>query len=154
MLTTLQAATLEHFGSGKEKHAQARRIAGKMFDRAYGQGKRSRLWAILTGKAHDLPELPRQPKTDRRMMATVVVPLAKIVGTEGRSEDFDADFNPLKQHNRERWISVAAARRMGIVLPAVELLQVGDEYYVRDGHHRVSVAKVMGQLEIDARVVN
>lgn len=154
MLTTLQAATLEHFGSGKEKHAQARRIVGKMFDRAYGQGRRSRLWAKLFRKSHNLPGLPRQPKADRRTMGTVVVPLSKIVGTEGRSEDFDADFNPLKQHNRERWISVATARQTGIVLPAVELLQVGDEYFVRDGHHRISVAKMMGQLEIDARIVN
>ena len=154
MLTTLQAATLEHFGSEKEKHAQARRIAGKMFDRAYGQARRRRLLAKLTGKPHDLPGLPSQPKAGRRTMVTVVVPLSKIVGTEGRSEDFDADFNPLKQNIRDRWISVAAARRTGVILPAVELLQVGDEYYVRDGHHRISVAKLMGQLEIDARIVN
>lgn len=154
MLTTLEAATIDHFGSGKDKHAQARRIAGKLFDRAYAQAKRGRLWAILTGKVHDLPGLPRQAKASHRTTGTVIVPLSKIVGTEGRSEDFDADFRPLKANNRERWISVAGALRTGIVLPAVELLQVGEEYYVRDGHHRISVAKVMGQLEIDARLVN
>lgn len=154
MLTTLQVATIDYFGSGKDLHGEARRIAGKLFDRMYSQGRRNRLWAKLTGKAHDLPELPRLSKVTRRTMRTVVVPLSKIVGTEGRSEDFDADFRPLKAHNRERWISIAAARRIGVVLPAVELLQVGDEYYIRDGHHRISVAKVMGQLEIDARIVN
>lgn len=154
MLTTLQAATINQFGTGKESHVQARRIAGKLFDQAYRQGARSRLWAKLTGKAHDLPALPRQPEASRRTTGTVVVPLTKIVGSEGRSEDFNADFRPLKTHNRERWISVAAARQTGVVLPAVELLQAGGEYYVRDGHHRISVAKLMGQLEIDARVVN
>lgn len=154
MLTTLQAATINHFGTGKETHAQARKIAGKLFDRAYGQGTRSRLWTKLTGKTRHLPALPRQPEASHRTIATVVVPLSKIVGSEGRSEDFDADFRPLKMHNRERWISVAAARQTGVVLPAVELLQSGDKYYVRDGHHRISVAKLMGQLEIDARVVN
>jgi hypothetical protein len=154
MFSNLQPTTFELFASGKENFAQARRIAGKLFDHAYAQGRRSSLWAKLTGKAHFLPGLPRQPKAARRTTGTVVVPLWKIIGTEGRSEDFDAEFRPLKAHNRERWISVAAARRMGIVLPAVELLQVGDEYYVRDGHHRISVARVMGQLEIDARVVN
>jgi hypothetical protein len=87
-------------------------------------------------------------------MKTVVVPLSKIVGTEGRDEDFDADFHPLNAHDRERWISVAAARRMGIILPAVDLLRVGDEFYVRDGHHRISVARMMGQVEIDARIMN
>ena len=154
MINTLQAATLEHFGTGKERQVQSRWIAGKLFDRAYWKGRLNRLWAKLTGKKHDLPELPRQANANHRTTVTVVVPLSKIVGTEGRSEDFDADFRPLKMHNRERWISIADARRKGIVLPAVELLQVGDEYYVRDGHHRISVAKIMGQLEIDARIVN
>ena len=154
MITNLQAATIEQFGPGKDKHAHARMVAGKLFDRVYKQGKLSQFWAKLLGKAHGLQACPAQSKADHRTMKTVVVPLSRIVGTEGRNDDFDADFNPLKQHNRERWISVAAARRTGVILPAVELLQVGDEYYVRDGHHRISVAKVLGQVEIDARVLN
>ena len=105
--------------------------------------------AELTGCKPDPPV-----RSARRPAGTVVVPLDKIVGSEGRSEDFDRAFNPLKKHNRERWISVAAARWTGAVLPAVELVQAGEEYYVRDGHHRISVAKVMGQLEIDARIMN
>ncbi len=78
----------------------------------------------------------------------------EIVGTERRSHDFDANFNPLNEQNLGRWINIAAARRTGVILPAVELVRVGDEYYVRDGHHRISVAKVMGQGEIDALIVN
>jgi hypothetical protein len=151
MITNLQAATIEQFGTGKEAHAEARRIAGKLFDRAHGRGVRGRLWAKVTGKSNELRSLTRQPEAARRTMGTVVVSLNRIVGTEGRSEDFDAN---LKTHNRERWISVAAARRTGMVLPVVELVKAGDEYYVRDGHHRISVAKAMGQLEIEARVVN
>lgn len=154
MFSTLDAATLNQFGAGKDKQGEARRVAGKLFDRAYGRGQRSQLWAKLVGKRHSLPSLPHQAKASHRTLETVAVPLSKIVGTEGRSADFDADFNPLKTSDRERWISIAAARRMGTVLPAVELLQVGDKYYVRDGHHRVSVARVMGQMEIDAQVVN
>lgn len=154
MLSTLDAATLNQFGSGNDKQGEARRVAGELFDRAYGRGQRSQLWAKLVGKRPSLPSLPHQAKASHRTLETVAVPLSKIVGTEGRGDDFDAEFNPLKSSDRERWISIAAARRTGAVLPAVELLQVGDEYYVRDGHHRVSVARVMGQLEIDARVVN
>jgi hypothetical protein len=41
---------------------------------------------------------------------------------------------------------------MGVVLPPVCLIQVGDVYFVRDGHHRISVAKVMGQEQIDAEI--
>jgi hypothetical protein len=44
--------------------------------------------------------------------------------------------------------------RSGISLPPVELIQVEDEFFVRDGHHRISIAKVTGQLEIEARIVN
>ena len=156
MFTTIQAqnTTYENFGTGKDAQAQARHIAEKLFDQAYARGKRSRWVAKLTRRANVLHALTRQPEAARRSVGTVVVPLTRIVGSEGRSEDFDGAFNPLKKHNRERWISVAAARWNGVVLPAVELVQAGDEYYVRDGHHRISVAKVMGQLEIDARIIN
>jgi hypothetical protein len=80
------------------------------------------------------------------------VPINKIVGSEGRSEDFDALFRPLGNHNRHRWQRVAEARQKGISLPPVELIQVGDVYYVRDGHHRISVARMLGQEHIDAEV--
>ena len=154
MLTNLQAATLEHFGTGREAYADARRIAGKLFDRAYSQGMWGQWWAKLSGQPNCLNTLPRRAEAAHRTVRTVFVPLEKIVGSEGRSDDFDANFYPLKLHNRERWISVAAARRTGVALPAVELVQVGNEYYVRDGHHRISVAKAMGQMEVEARIVN
>jgi hypothetical protein len=82
------------------------------------------------------------------------IPLDRIVGSESRTKDFDADFNPLKQHNRERWANLLAALWSGISLPPVELIQVGNEFFVRDGHHRISIAKATGQLEIEARIVN
>jgi hypothetical protein len=80
------------------------------------------------------------------------VRVQQIRGSESRSRDFDADFHPLREFNRFRWISVAAARLDGLSLAAVELIQIGDEYYVRDGHHRVSVARALGELYIEARV--
>jgi hypothetical protein len=76
------------------------------------------------------------------------------VGSEGRVDDFDSAFNPLTAHTRDRWIGIAVARRQGTVLPPVELIQVGDVYYVRDGHHRISVAKAEGQAEIEARILH
>jgi hypothetical protein len=154
MLTNLQATTIDHFGMGMGSYDEARRTAAKLFDKVYGRGLRERLFVKINDKAHELRPLSHWPEAASRTVSTVVVPLNKIVGTESRSDDFDADFHPLKKHNRERWISVAAARRTGVVLPAVELVQDGNEYYVRDGHHRISVAKAMGQLEIDARIVN
>ena len=66
--------------------------------------------------------------------------------------DFDAQFRPTQTHSQGRWLSVATARLQGVPLPPVELIQVGDTYFVRDGHHRVSVARALGELDIDAEV--
>ena len=65
----------------------------------------------------------------------------------------NALFRPLVNHTRDRWVSIAIARHQGINLPPVELIQVGEEYFVRDGHHRVSVAKTFGQATIEAQVL-
>lgn len=81
------------------------------------------------------------------------IPIHKIRGSEGRVTDFDADFRVLNQHTRDRWMRVAEARWRGVPLPPVELVQVGDDYYVRDGHHRISVAKALGEEVIEAEVV-
>jgi len=154
MFTNLQITTLQHYGSKNEAPAQTRRLAIRSFNQAYGKGIRNLLWAKLTGKPAELQKLSHQPQHTNGKAGTVVIPMNKIIGTEGRTKDFDKDFHPLKKHNLERWVNIAVAREMGVALPAVDLIQVGDEYYVRDGHHRISVAKAIGQLEIDARIVN
>ncbi len=80
------------------------------------------------------------------------VSIRTIRGSEGRSQDFDRSFRPLTPHTQMRWVSLAEAREGGVVLPPVELIQVGQDYFVRDGHHRISVAKAFGQEEIEAEV--
>ena len=55
-------------------------------------------------------------------------------------------------HTRSRWLSIAAARLNGQAIPAVELIKAGDTYAVRDGHHRISVARALGEDYIDTRV--
>ncbi len=81
-----------------------------------------------------------------------VVPLDAIVGTVDRSVDFDRGFRPTSARLRSRWERIAAAQRRGEALPPVSLFRVGDLYFVRDGHHRVSVAKSLGRDDIDAYV--
>jgi hypothetical protein len=80
------------------------------------------------------------------------VPVRHIRGSESRAQDFDANFNPAQKKNRERWINIAQIILMGGYLPAIDLVKVGDTYFVRDGHHRVSVARAVGQHYIDAVV--
>ncbi len=80
------------------------------------------------------------------------VPLSKIVGSEGRYADFDRRFLPLQTKTQDRWTSVDLAHYTDVPLPPVELYKVGDIYFVKDGNHRVSVARERGQTEIDAYV--
>ena len=81
------------------------------------------------------------------------VPVESIVGSEGRYTDFDDEFLPLQDSSEEKWKSVYAAIRCGEELPPVSLLKVGDAYFVRDGNHRVSVARWLGVEALDAEVV-
>jgi hypothetical protein len=154
MLTNVQAATINQNGPRTDEAAYNRRIAGKMFDKLYAAGVKNQIWGKLLRKSNLLKVLSGQPAATNRTAQVVVLQIRQIVGSAGRSEDFDSAFNPVRKHNRERWISVAGARLAGVVLPPVELIQVGTEYYVRDGHHRISVAKAMGQLDIEARIAN
>ena len=88
----------------------------------------------------------------RHYLGLQTVPIACIRGTEGREQDFDAAFHPLSPRTRGRWLKIAVAQQTGETLPPVELIQVGSIYFVRDGHHRISVAAALGQTEIDAEV--
>jgi hypothetical protein len=80
------------------------------------------------------------------------VDLSGICGTLGRTADFDHHFLPQSDRARQRWVSVAMARYQDIPLPPVELIQVGECYFVKDGHHRISVAQALGETTIDAEV--
>ena len=82
-----------------------------------------------------------------------IVPLDAIVGTVDRAADFDRGFRPTSPRLRSRWERIAAAQRRGESLPPISLYRVGDLFFVRDGHHRVSVAKSLGRQDIDAYVV-
>lgn len=112
--------------------------------------------AALTGRSRDLCELAqvaRQTGASQRHFAGIqTVPVRQIRGTEGRSRDFDADFNPLTDHTMRRWLNVFSIWQRGVALPPIELTYAGDTYFVRDGHHRVSVARALGQEFVEALV--
>jgi hypothetical protein len=147
---------LEYLGTGKKSGMLAQRAAASLFDRALSQGLRRRWLNKITGHSNSLPTLEHRPivKATNSRERIINVPLDQIVGSESRSGDFDRYFNPLRVHNRDRWIGIAIAFRAGVALPPVELIQEGDHFYVRDGHHRISVARSIGQKEVEARIVN
>ena len=80
------------------------------------------------------------------------IPLAKIVGSVGRYQDFTRSFLPKKDSNEERWARIMAAVNDMRGMTPIEVYQVGDAYFVKDGNHRVSVARQMGSETISAYV--
>ena len=93
-------------------------------------------------------------KQNRHYAGQRSVPIDQIKGTEGREGDFDDAFNPLHDRLRSRWLGVASARLSGKELPPVEVIRMGGVYYVQDGHHRISVAKALGEEFVDAEVID
>ena len=91
-------------------------------------------------------------RTGQHDVGLQVVPLDAIVGTVDRAVDFDRGLRPTSARLRSRWERIASAQRRGEALPPVSLFKIGDLYFVRDGHHRVSVAKMLGRSDIDAYV--
>ena len=92
-------------------------------------------------------------RTGQHDLGLQVVPLDAIVGSVDRTVDFDRGLRPTSARLRSRWERINAAQRRGEALPPVSLYKIGDLYFVRDGHHRVSVAKSLGRPDIDAYVV-
>ena len=82
------------------------------------------------------------------------VPIKKIVGSEGRYNDFDNHFLPRSNELKQRWVNVDQAHLSDIILPPIQLYELGGLYFVRDGNHRVSVAKAQGVEFIDAEVIS
>lgn len=155
----LQEASLM-LGSGQGRAVYGRAVYPAFVVRKWRDARlhaeAGRLQSALTRRPRQLLELPAARSSGAmgggRYAGLKTVSIARIRGSEGRSSDFDREFYPLRPHDAGRWMSVAAAREDGVALPPVQLIQVGDAYYVRDGHHRISVARAMGQLEIEAEV--
>ena len=82
-----------------------------------------------------------------------VIPLDAIAGSVGRCSDYTRSFHPLKDSAWQRWTRIQAAFTESRPLPPIEVIQLGETYFVSDGHHRVSVAREQGLISIEASVV-
>jgi hypothetical protein len=120
------------------------------------RGRQSQVWSLVSRRSrclHRLAEVKATCRINARYEIGVrTVAISQIQGSRGRSKDFDRDFNVLGSHNKDRWLHVAEAKQRGTPLPLIQLIRVGDIYFVSDGHHRISVARAFGQREIEARV--
>ena len=135
-----------------------RNTAREDFNRAKKRAVFSTLLNFLTPERQHLLSLQEvrdlvKPRGEA-YIGLKVVPIERIVGSEGRYLDFDTAFLPKVEHLRRRWENVDMAHLESISLPAVKLYEIGGAYFVRDGNHRVSVAKMQGIGSIDAEVVS
>lgn len=80
------------------------------------------------------------------------IPVERIVGSVDKVREFDPSFRPTSGRNRARWERLSEAVRRGQPIPPIDVYQVGDMYFVRDGHHRVSVVRALGDSLIEADV--
>jgi nucleotide-binding universal stress UspA family protein len=128
------------------------------FHRARQRAALQQVLARVTGRSVDLlsyDEVARQLKpvgqTDRGLRD---IPLDSITGSVGRPNDFTRDFLPRQDSDQNRWARVRAvvADPAATGLPPIEVYQIGDTYFVIDGHHRVSVARQLGATHIQAHV--
>jgi len=126
------------------------------FQRSSFRGQISDLLGGITGGKRDLVEfheVARQVRArQQREMGTQIVPLDKIVGSVGRYKDFTRRFLPRHNINQERWTQIDAALNDQRGLPPVELYKIGEVYFVRDGNHRISVARANNLPDIEAYV--
>lgn len=126
------------------------------FERNHRNGRLNKLWSTLRGRPFHLVDIhevqSRTQQSTKSYIGLQSVSIERIRGSEGRSKDFDTRWRPLNIANKQRWMSIACARIQGTHMPAVDLIKAGEIYFVRDGHHRISVAKAQGQLEIEANV--
>ena len=91
-------------------------------------------------------------RTGERPLGLQTIELDSLVGTVDRTREFDRDFRPTTPRMRERWERIAAAQRRGEAMPPIDVYRVGGLHFVRDGHHRVSVARAQGLTSIAAYV--
>jgi len=130
-------------------------------DSAFSQARRRvffrRIWGFLTGQQTgegllSFDEVRHRLKIrGQRYLGVQTIPIDKIAGSTGRYGEFNRAFLPTQEFIRERWKRVYQAAHEG-GFPPIDVYQIGEVYFVRDGHHRVSVLKELGATTVEATV--
>ena len=129
----------------------------------FGRARRQQALAKLAAKLRREPDdvaliLPFEEvvaalgRQGEKQLGLQTIDLDSIVGTVDRSREFDRSFRPTSARVRGRWERIALASRQGQAMPPIDVYRIGDLHFVKDGHHRVSVARALGSETIDAYV--
>ena len=118
------------------------------------QAARDRFFATLTGRIANLPTLPpdvQRGNQSRKSLGVKNIRVDQITGTLHACDDFDHKFRPLKPHLRNRWVNAFMSLHHD-TWPPIVVHKIGEQYYVEDAPHLVSVARARGMLFIEAKV--
>lgn len=135
-------------------YTNARSFIIDEFKQLRTRARRASLFANILRRGTGLKSLAYTLSLDlrnKRYLGIQNIAIDSIIGTMGRNTDFDQDFRPLHEHLRDRWVNAYLLHDSDGWAPIV-VHKLGDMYYVEDGHHRVSVAKTVGMLFIEAEV--
>jgi hypothetical protein len=135
--------------------------ADAQFD--FGRARRRRALARLGGRLRREPGdvnviLPFDEvvaalgRRGERRLGQQAIDLDSIVGTVDRQREFDRRFRPTSGRVRPRWERINVAQRRGDPMPPIDVYRIGELHFVKDGHHRVSVARAFGHKDINAYV--
>ena len=155
-LAGLQELSLNRSSGDNDYNLRLVSVTRRRFDALCYQARVNRMVDRMIGQERGLICLA-QATAGRAARSTIEVgilsvELTQIIGSEGRACDFDRNWRPLNDGCRERWMRIAMAYESGASLPPVKLVEVDGAYYVRDGHHRISVARSLGAAYIEAEV--
>jgi len=128
----------------------------------FGRARRGRVVARLSGRLRRENDfdviLPFDEvvaalgRRGERYLGAQTIEVDSIVGTVDRAREFDRSFRPTSGRVRQRWERIATAQRRGQSMPPIDVYRIGEVHFVKDGHHRVSVARSLGDGRIEAYV--
>ena len=131
-------------------------FAQQDYERAMSKGFWRKILTWIRGESNELlpfDEVREKLKIQgQRYAGLQQIPIDLILGSVGRYRDFDRIFLPKQRRTKDRWVNIDKAHYEQIPLPPVDLYQIGEIYFVKDGNHRVSVARGRGQEFVDAYV--
>jgi hypothetical protein len=126
------------------------------FSRAYQKGFWRSIFSWIKNKNNELlpfdEVIKHMPIRGQNYIGVKQIETDKIIGSVSRYHDFDRVFLPKQTHTRSRWESIDRAYFRQVVLPPIDVYKLTDYYFVKDGNHRVSVARERGQTFMDAYV--
>jgi len=115
---------------------------------------RDQFWMRLSGASSELVVFPGSEQRlafNRKLINLQNIHVDQIVGTLHTDTDFDHQFRPLKKHTLTRWVDAYLLHARDGWSPII-VHKVGEQYFVEDGRHRVSVARSLGMEFMEATV--